>query len=78
MRAIEHIRRNVFKVTQTTFSAIAGTTQTSVSRWENGEQEPGLEELARIRDEAQRRQLDWDDRLFFEAPAAPQPAGQSV
>ena len=70
MRAIEHIRRNVFKVTQTAFSAIAGTTQTSVSRWESGDQEPGLEEMASIRREAQRRGLEWDDRLFFESPVA--------
>ena len=74
MNAIEHIRRKVFEVTQATFSGYAGTTQTSVSRWENGEQEPGLEEMARIRAKAQELGIQWDDRWFFEAPAATAPA----
>lgn len=68
MTPITHIRKNVFQVTQTAFGEIAGTTQASVSRWENGEQEPSQSEMTRIREEAQRRELPWDDRLFFEVP----------
>jgi transcriptional regulator with XRE-family HTH domain len=75
MNAIEHIRRNVFKVTQTAFSGFAGTTQASVSRWENNEQEPGLEEMARIREKASEMGIHWDDRWFFETPA---PAEQAA
>lgn len=70
MKPIEHIRRAVFKITQTEFGQIADTTQASVSRWETGEQEPSQSELSRIRAEAMSRGLDWDDRWFFETPAA--------
>lgn len=69
MRPIEHIRKNVFEVSQSVFAEIAGTTQASVSRWETGEQEPGLEEMARIRAAARKRRIEWDDRWFFDAPA---------
>lgn len=68
MGPIEHIRIEVFKASQVEFAAIAGTTQASVSRWENGIQEPDLEEMARIRDEARKRGLAWEDRWFFEIP----------
>ena len=72
MRPIEHIRRNVFKSSQTAFADVAGTTQATVSRWENGELEPGREEMARIRNKAIEAG-EWDDRWFFEVPAAPEP-----
>jgi len=68
MTPIEHIRRFVFEVTQAQFAAIAGTTQASVSRWENGEQAPDQKEMARIRTAARRRRLPWEDRWFFEVP----------
>lgn len=71
MRAIEHIRRNVFDVSQAAFGQIAGTTQASVSRWERGEQEPGITEMSKIRLEARTRGLPWDDRWFFELPSQP-------
>jgi len=66
MHAIKHIRKTLFKVTQAEMAVIAGTTQASVSRWEKGQSDPSLDELARIRSEALRRQIDWDDRIFFE------------
>lgn len=72
MSSIAHIRKSVFRISQAEFGAIAGTTQTSVSRWENGEMQPGLTEMALIRAEAQRRGHEWDDRWFFEAPASEQ------
>jgi len=68
MRPIEHIRKEIFRVSQALFGEIAGTTQASVSRWEAGEQEPGLEEMARIRCSATERGIRWDDRWFFELP----------
>ena len=68
MNPIHKIRREVFGVSQAEFGEIAGTTQASVSRWENAEQEPGLEEMARIREAARARDIEWDDRWFFEGP----------
>ncbi len=69
MEPIEHIRKKVFAVNQEAFGAIAGTTQASVSRWENGEQEPSQTEMARIRQAALNQGLTWDDSWFFEVPA---------
>jgi transcriptional regulator with XRE-family HTH domain len=68
MRPIKHIRRFTFKVSQTAFGEIAGTTQASVSRWEQGTQEPSQYEMERIRNEAAFRGIEWDDRWFFETP----------
>lgn len=72
MNALEHIRRNVFGIKQQEFAAIAGVQQSTVSRWENGESVPTLEEMNRIRDEAAKRgrklKAKWNDRLFFAAP----------
>ena len=66
MRQIEHIRKNIFDVSQSAFAEIAGTTQASVSRWENGAQEPSHSEMMKIRAEALERGLNWEDRWFFE------------
>ena len=68
MKPIEHIRRDIFAVSQATFAEIAGTTQPSVSRWEQGVQEPCHSEMERIRLAAVRRGLRWNDRWFFEMP----------
>ena len=68
MKPIEHIRRVVFDVSQVAFAEIAGTTQPSVSRWEQGLQEPSHSEMERIRVEATSRGIQWDDRWFFELP----------
>lgn len=68
MLAIEHIRRNVLKVSQARLADIAGTTQTTVSRWEHGEMHPRLPELTSIRDEIRKSGAKWEDAWFFEAP----------
>ena len=68
MHPIEHIRKAIFDLSQQAFGEIAGTTQASVSRWESGEQHPGLDEMARIRAAARERGIAWDDKLFFEIP----------
>lgn len=68
MKAITHIRKHIFGLSQIEFAAIAGTTQASVSRWESGELEPSHSEMARIRSSAIEQGADWDDRLFFDAP----------
>jgi transcriptional regulator with XRE-family HTH domain len=60
------MRRELFQLSQIEFAAIAGVSQATVSRWETGELTPGYEELRRIREEAVRRGIDWDDSLFFD------------
>jgi DNA-binding transcriptional regulator YiaG len=72
MRAIEHIRKNVFRVSQSGLANIAGVTQATVSRWERGELEPGRIELEQIRSAARKLNLSWDDSWFFEIPSPEQ------
>ncbi len=68
MNALRHIRKNVFAVTQAEFAVVAGVTQATVSRWENGVA-PSLEEMQAIRSAAAERGIEWSDALFFEVPA---------
>lgn len=67
MSSIAHIRKNVFRVSQAEFAFLAGVTQPTVSRWENGVA-PSLDEMQSIRRAAADRGIEWDDRLFFDAP----------
>lgn len=70
MSTIKHIRTEVFGVTQQEFAAIAGVTQSTVHRWENGGA-PTLAEMTAIRDAAKRERKTrskWNDALFFSAP----------
>lgn len=67
MNTMRHIRTSVFRVTQAEFGRLAGVGQATVSRWEGGVA-PSLEEMQAIRKAAFERGIDWDDRLFFEAP----------
>lgn len=69
MSTIKNIRTKVFGVTQAEFAALAGVTQASVSRWENGVS-PSLDEMKAIRSAAESRGVEWDDRFFFETPEA--------
>lgn len=68
MKPVEHIRTKVFGISQTAFAELAGVSQPTVSRWEQGTLEPGRDELERIRDEARRRKLPWKDSLLFDVP----------
>ncbi|WDR03653.1 helix-turn-helix domain-containing protein [Devosia algicola] len=68
MNAIRHIRKNIFKLTQADFAALARVQQSSVSRWEAGGS-PTLAEMQAIRDAAKERGIAWDDAWFFETPA---------
>jgi transcriptional regulator with XRE-family HTH domain len=78
MNPILNIRRHVLKVTQGGLAEIASVSQSTVSKWEGGELEPSREELGRIREAAQARGIEWDDRWFFEVPkpTAPDVASQ--
>lgn len=53
-------------------AVIAEVSQGTVSKWENGELNPNMDEMARIRSIAIARDLEWDDSWFFETPEAAQ------
>lgn len=69
MSSLRHIRKSVLGLSQAELATIASVSQGTVSKWEAGELDPNLDEMARIRDEARRRGLEWDDSWFFEIPA---------
>lgn len=69
MNAIKHIRTNLFQCTQAEFAEFAKVRQSTVSRWEAGGA-PTLAEMQAIREAAKARGIQWDDALFFDAPAA--------
>jgi transcriptional regulator with XRE-family HTH domain len=68
MLPIAFIRNSVFQTTQREFAELAGTSQATVSRWEQGELAPDVANLERIRHAAQARNLEWDDSWFFVTP----------
>lgn len=68
MNPLLQIRKNVFDVTQREMAVIAEVSQATISRWENGGA-PDRHELSRIRLEALKRGLPWEDSWFFEAPS---------
>lgn len=69
MHTVEHIRKDVFGLSQAAFAELAGVSQATVSRWETGEFEPNRDDLQRIREAAISAGKDWQDRWFFEAPS---------
>lgn len=72
MNPVEHIRKNVFGCeTQARFAELLGTSQVNVSRWETKGRVPG-DRMAHIRRLAVESGLNWNDTLFFEAPAQPE------
>lgn len=62
---LRRIRCDIFRVSQIEMAEIAGVRQPTISRWERGLREPTLGSLKRIRAEALRRQLRWNDDWFF-------------
>jgi len=70
MNKLRHIRVAIFSVTQVEMAGIAGVRQATISRWENDDCAPSLPALKRIRKEARRRRLKWDDAWFFDEVAA--------
>lgn len=79
MNPLLHIRKKVFGFTQAEMAAIAVVSQGTVSKWETGSLAPDADELKRIRAEAAKLGLPWDDLWFFEtprqsAPLPPEPA----
>ena len=70
MNRIKYIRTEIFKLQMSEFAAIAGVSQATVSKWENDIHEPNLSALTRIRDEAAKRGLSFEDSVFFEQRVA--------
>ena len=66
MRALRRIRQEVFELTLAQMAEIAGVSQATLSKWENGIHPADFEAVARIRDEATCRGLTWDDAWLFE------------
>lgn len=77
MNALEHIRKNIFRVGQIEMGKIAGTSQTTIWRWEHGETVPTLKEMRRIRAEAEVRGIYWHDDFFYRQPIAAEAVGES-
>lgn len=73
MNPILFIRKNVFRSKQAAFAQIIGVGQASVSRWENDETSPTLNDMRAIRDAAAERDLQWNDGWFFVVPPEPVP-----
>lgn len=67
MTAIERIRTEILGLSQTEFAAIVGTSQPTVSRWEDGSALPDLEQLGRIRAAVKKARRKWRDSWFWEA-----------
>ena len=72
MSALRHIRKTVLGLSQAGFAAVAQVSQGTVSKWENAELNPNMDEMARIREAAMARGVAWDDSWFFETPEATQ------
>lgn len=64
MELIKDIRKKL-GLTQQGFADVAGVTQATVSRWEDGKWQPKLVEVARIRSYAIQHGFEWDDSVFF-------------
>jgi transcriptional regulator with XRE-family HTH domain len=66
MNTMKQLRREVLHLTQAQLAELTGVTQATVSRWENGDLSPSLDELRRIKAKYGRkvklcRLLDGDD-----------------
>jgi len=68
MNAVKHIRTQVFKLAQAAFADVAGVSQPTVSRWEQQDVSPSRDDMARIRNAALERGLEWNDSWFFVVP----------
>lgn len=60
------IRRHIFGMNQIDFAKLVKVSQSTVSRWETLQLEPGLKDMRRIRKEAVRLRLTWKDSFFFD------------
>ncbi|KFB10365.1 helix-turn-helix domain-containing protein [Nitratireductor basaltis] len=70
MSTIKFIRKELLGVSQSHMAVIAETNQATVSRWENGDSSPNLEQLGKIRAAVKAAGKDWKDEWFFQSPEA--------
>ena len=69
MNALRSIRKDVFRITQHEFAALARVSQSAVSRWESGVV-PSLDEVRLIRQAAACRGVVAEvDKILFDDPA---------
>jgi DNA-binding transcriptional regulator YiaG len=61
-----NLRKKVFRASQVEMARIAGVSQATISRWEDGTQTPLSTALERIRAYAKRRGIPWNDAWLFE------------
>jgi predicted transcriptional regulator len=72
MNSLRHIRKTILGISQAEMAEVADVSQGTVSKWERGELCPSHGELTRIREEAIRRGVSWNDSWFFEKPESVQ------
>lgn len=68
MTRFQHIRKNVFCMTQAEFADLLGIRQGAVSMLESRDALPERHQRT-IREAAKRRGIEWNDTWFFEPPA---------
>lgn len=69
MRQILFLRHKIFKANQAEFARMAQVSQATVSRWENGEGSPSLENIIALRKAAARKGIAWDHEWLFSPPS---------
>jgi transcriptional regulator with XRE-family HTH domain len=57
--------RQLLNLPQNQIAIIAGVSQATVCRWEQGQWEPNRDELERIRNYALKHGYKWEDAFFF-------------
>lgn len=73
MTPLHFIRVQLLAVTQAEIAAWCDVSPMAVSRWENGQRRPPLDQLRPIlAAEAARRGLPWQDSWLFSLPACPE------
>ena len=65
---VKALRTDVLRMSQCEFAFLTETNQSTIARWERGYRGPKLSHLKKVRDELKHRNIDWDDRWFFEIP----------
>ena len=69
MTPFNHIRENIFKLSQAEMSVELGVSQPTISRLENDKVVLSADIMHRVRRLAAEKRVRWNDSLFFEVPA---------
>lgn len=62
--------RTKIGLTQKQFAAAIGACQSTVSRWDNGDHTPNLDDVKAIRSLVRRKRMEWDDSWILNPPKA--------